>query len=259
MTTVLEVRNLNRRYGAVVAADDINLEFKRGEIVGLIGSNGAGKTTFVNMVTGWTLPSSGEILLAGTSIIGKKPREMARLGVTRSFQIPQLFTDLTVRECMALADALREDAALHLFRRLCERARGDRCGAALGRFSLTPWAERRVSELPQGIRKLLDIAMAMVREPKLLLLDEPTSGVAQEEKFAVMDRVFSGLEGSGVTVLFVEHDMEIVSRYVSRVVAFARGCIIADGSYRDVLASSAVQEHVTGRKPRPHQAEAARA
>ncbi len=244
---ILEVSGLCRRFGAVVAADDLNVAIPAGQVVGVIGANGAGKTTFVNMVTGWTRPSAGRIALDGRDITGLPPARMARLGVTRSFQMPQIFTSLTVAENLEIADGLRENGVRDLLRPMADAGRAERRDAVLARFSLQGWARRRVSELPQGARKLLDVAMATARTPRLLLLDEPTSGVAREEKFQLMDQVFAALEGTGVTILFVEHDMDVVTRYVSRVLAFVQGRIIADGPSADVLRDDAVREHVIGR------------
>ncbi len=244
---ILEARGISRRFGGLVAVDNVTMSIPAGQILGVIGANGAGKTTFVNMVTGWTQPSSGSFVLNGRDITGLSPRTIARLGVTRSFQIPQVFLNLTVAENIAIAQGLAENSVARLFQSIGEPSRVLGCEAILDRFSLTHWADRQVLELPQGARKLLDIAMAMTRRPMLLLLDEPTSGVAREEKFKLMDQVFAAIAGLQVTVLFVEHDMEIVARYVSRVVAFFQGRVIADGSCDEVLAHEEVREHVVGR------------
>ncbi len=191
MNPVLSVRGLDKRFGAVIAADAISVDIAAGQKVSLIGANGAGKTTFVNMVTGYITPDSGSIALDGIDIAWRSPRRVARLGISRSFQIPQLFIELTAR-------------------------------------------------------KLVDIAMALVRRPKLLLLDEPTSGVSAEEKFATMDRVIHAVAPDAATIVFVEHDMEIVSRYADRVVAFYQGRILADGEPHHVLKDPEVRRYVTG-------------
>jgi branched-chain amino acid transport system ATP-binding protein len=246
---VLSARNLQRTFGAVVAASDINIDVAAGERLCLIGSNGAGKTTFVNMVTGYLKPSAGSILLAGEDITRRSPREITRRGVARSFQIPQLCLHMTVLENML--------TALH-----CSRAHGNflkpardadslaACERLLVEFDLSAHALRPVRELPGGVRKLLDIAMALTAHPRLLLLDEPTSGVSADEKFAVMDTVVRAIEAhedrSPVTVVFVEHDMDIVRRYASRVAAFYSGRVIADGAAEQVLDDPDVRRYVTG-------------
>jgi branched-chain amino acid transport system ATP-binding protein len=246
---LLQAKGLGKRFGAVVAAADIHIDIGAGERVSLIGSNGAGKTTFVNMITGYLKPDEGRILLAGRDITALAPRAITRLGVARSFQIPQLHGALSVLENMLVATACHDGAPSfwHSARRPAAVQRAD---ALLRRFRLEEHRERRVSELPGGVRKLLDIAMALTGEPQLLLLDEPTSGVSAEEKFPMMDIVIGALgeetRERAMTVLFVEHDMDIVARYASRVVAFYSGRIIADGEPRAALNTDDVRRYVTG-------------
>jgi branched-chain amino acid transport system ATP-binding protein len=256
---VLSARQLQRTFGAVVAAADINLDVHVGERLCLIGSNGAGKTTFVNMVTGYLKPSSGTILLAGEDVTQRSPREITRRGVARSFQIPQLCLHMTVLDNML--------AALHCSRanrHFLRPAHDDESVASseelLRRFGLAQHAARPVRELPGGVRKLLDIAMALTGHPRLLLLDEPTSGVSADEKFGTMDTVVRAIEAhqelSPVTVVFVEHDMDIVRRYASRIAAFYSGRIIADGAPREVLDDPDVQRYVSGSATEPEGAAA---
>jgi branched-chain amino acid transport system ATP-binding protein len=246
---LLSAKILNRSFGAVVAAADISIDIASGERLCLIGSNGAGKTTFVNMITGYVKPSSGQILLDGEDITALAPRQITHRGVARSFQIPQLCMHLTVLDNLL--------AALH-----CSRGQRSffqsghapaavaECLGLLERFDLARHASRPVMELPGGVRKLLDIAMALTGHPKLLMLDEPTSGVSAEEKFMTMDTVINaidrGTHGRPVTVVFVEHDMDIVERYASRVIAFYSGRVIADGPPALVLEDAEVQRYVTG-------------
>jgi branched-chain amino acid transport system ATP-binding protein len=245
MNGVLEATGLNKRFGAVVAAQDLALRVGAGERVSLIGSNGAGKTTFVNLITGYLRPDDGRILFSGRDITGLAPRVIARLGVARSFQIPQLCSAATVLENLLVANACRERTPS--FWKPARRPEAvERADLLLERFRLQDHRARPASELPGGVRKLLDIAMAMAGTPTLLLLDEPTSGVAAEEKFPLMDTLMTALEHEAMTVLFVEHDMDIVARYASRVVAFFGGRIIADGAPAHTLAREDVRRHVTG-------------
>jgi len=242
----LSVRGLCKRFGAVVAADDINIDIAAGQKISLIGANGAGKTTFINMVTGYLRPDDGRIALEGRDIGRRPPREVARLGIARSFQIPQLFIELSAAENLMVAVSATRGDRLSFLRPADADDRRDRALALLDRFGLRGDAERPVSELAGGVRKLLDIAMALARHPKLLLLDEPTSGVAQEEKFSAMDRIVHGVAQHAGTVVFVEHDMEVVRRYADRVVAFYSGRILADGAPEQVLEDSEVRRYVTG-------------
>jgi branched-chain amino acid transport system ATP-binding protein len=245
MTTMLSARGLMKSFGAVTAADDVNIEVPTGQRVSLIGSNGAGKTTFVNMVTGYLKPDAGTIALDGREITGLGPRRITRLGVARSFQIPQLALDMTALDNMLVAAACN-DGELSFWKPARSPERRARAMALLERFDLAAHAQRKVSELPGGVRKLLDIAMALTGQPKLLLLDEPTSGVSVEEKFPMMDTIAGALAAEKVTVLFVEHDMEIVTRYADRVIAFYSGRVIADDPPDAVLADEQVQRYVTG-------------
>ena len=244
-STLLHVDHVNKRFGAVVAAADIMLTVQRGECVSLIGSNGAGKTTLVNMITGYLKPDDGRISFGGRDITALAPRAITRLGVARSFQIPQLYGDLTVLDNMLVANACH-DQRLSFWQPAQRPEAIDRAEQLLERFRLSDHRGRRVAELPGGVRKLLDIAMALTGAAKLLLLDEPTSGVSAEEKFPMMDTIMSALGHEAMTVLFVEHDMDIVERYASRVVAFYAGRIIADAAPAAALAEDDVRRYVTG-------------
>lgn len=247
MSTILETRALTRTFGAVVAAKDVNVQIRQGEIVGVIGSNGAGKTTFINMVTGYLPPSSGDILFDGHSVLGRQPRDITRLGMARSFQVAQLFPQLTVMENTLVSLVAAEGTQPSFLRPLDTPERRERAEAIFADFGVERYRDAPVSAVPQGARKLVDIAMALVSRPRMLLLDEPTSGVSIEEKFALMDTVMSVVHQHGVTVLFVEHDMEIVARYVTRLMAFYAGEVIADGPPRAVFGNAKVQELVVGR------------
>lgn len=246
MSTLLKTVNLERSFGAVTAATDINVELNSGEIVGVIGSNGAGKTTFINMVTGYIQPSSGDILVRGKSIVGKSTREVSLAGVGRSFQVAQLFQELTVLDNMLIAFGFSVDRKLSFLKPLRSTEKIEKALEALREYEIEQYAEEVVSTLPQGVRKLLDIAMAMLSSPSLMLLDEPTSGVAVEDKFILMDTVMTAVRKSGAATLFVEHDMEVVLRYADRVLAFYDGRVLADGPTHKVLSNPKVQELVVG-------------
>jgi branched-chain amino acid transport system ATP-binding protein len=243
---LLHAQGLEKRFGAVVAASNLEIGIRAGERVSLIGSNGAGKTTFVNMITGYLKPDAGRITLAGRDITPLAPRAITRLGVARSFQIPQLYGDLTVQDNMLVANACH-DQALSFWQPARRPQALARAAELLQRFGLAEHRQRRVAELPGGVRKLLDIAMALTAAPKLLLLDEPTSGVSAEEKFPMMDTIMTALgEERDTTVLFVEHDMDIVARHASRVIAFYAGRVIADDTPAKALAADEVRRYVTG-------------
>lgn len=244
--TLLRAEDLNKRFGAVVAADSVSIDVSEGVTIGIIGANGAGKTTFVNMVTGHLKPDTGRILYRGDDITALTPRQITRLGICRSFQVAQLFPNLCALDNVAVALASAEARAPSLAGPLRTPARMRRAGEVLARVGLDQSAGRLPGELPQGQRKLLDIALAMVGRSSLLLLDEPTSGISAEEKYPLMDLVMDATRESGATVLFIEHDMEIVERYAGRVIAFYEGRVLADGVPHAVLADPHVRRYVVG-------------
>lgn len=254
MSPVIAAKGLVKRFGAVTAARDVSVDILPGTISGLIGTNGAGKTTFINMVTGYLRPDSGSILLKGREIVGLTPRRITRLGVARSFQIPQLFDSLSVLDNLCLALAARRSAGLAGLRPLGQARLNAEADLLVQRFGLEPFRQNLAGTLPEGIRKLVDIAVAMVGEPAVLFLDEPTSGVSSEEKFAIMDRVIAATRAAGVTVLFVEHDMEIVRRYSDRVLAFFEGRVLIDGAPERVLSDPEVRAYIIGEDAGVHAA-----
>ena len=243
---ILITRGVTKRFGAIMAADNVNVEITSGETIGIIGANGAGKTTFVNMVTGYMKPDEGTILFRGADITRLRPRQVTRLGIRRSFQVAQLFPNLNVRDnvLVALASLEKEHSSAIADLRSAERVA--RANDILSRVGLAKAAERATTELPQGQRKLLDIALAMVDRSAALLLDEPTSGISAGEKFPLMDLVAEAVRAAGAAIMFVEHDMEIVERYAGRVIAFYEGRVIADGTPGTVLADADVRRYVVG-------------
>ena len=248
MTAILETNNLSIQFGGVVGASEISITVNKGEVIGVIGANGAGKTTFVNLVTGYLIPSSGTIHYMGTDVTKLAPREITDLGIRRSFQIPQLFGEMTAVENMLTAQSVAPKVTRSFWMPL---QRPDTMKSAMERlahFGIADSAHQQVSMLPQGVRKILDIAMATVGDPQLVMLDEPTSGVSAEEKFEVMDIVMDAFARQEVTVMFIEHDMELVERYANRVLAFYNGMVIADADSRQALADPQVREYVVGKE-----------
>jgi branched-chain amino acid transport system ATP-binding protein len=249
---ILSVRDLEKTFGSIVAARDISLDVPAQQTVGIIGANGAGKTTFINMITGHLRPTKGIIRFEDRDITGLPSREITRLGISRSFQVAQIFPSLTVFENMCAAAAAASGSHggfAHMLAPLQAPATLADAEAAIELFRIAPYRHARAWTLPQGVRKLLDIAMAVVGSPRVLLLDEPTSGISVEEKFAVMDVVMSALKTRKLTVLFVEHDMDIVARFADRVLAFYDGTVIADGTPAVALADPRVQTFISGTRP----------
>ncbi len=244
---ILQTEDLNKSFGAIKAADNLNIGVEQGELVGIVGANGSGKTTFVNIVTGYIKPDRGRILLMGRDTTGLPPREIIKQGVARSFQIPQLYHLMNVLESLLLSLAAQSGNGKSFWQPLSEKKRIAEGLEILERFGLKDYAYRSVSELPEGGRKLIDIAMSFALKPKLLMLDEPTSGVSIEDKFEVMDTLVKVLEESDITTIFVEHDMEVVQRYATRVLVFHDGRIIADDTPENVLADPEVRRTVLGK------------
>ncbi len=246
-TPILQVVDLTKSFGMVKAADGIHVEIRAGELVGIVGANGSGKTTFLNIITGYLTPDRGRVLFMGEERTGLPPRTMTKLGIARSFQIPQLYTNLSVLESLLLSLAAQAGKGTGFWRPLYRGAWMQEGLETLDRFGLKAYAHRPVSVLPEGGRKLLDIALSFALKPQLLLLDEPTSGVSIEDKFQVMDTLMKVVEETRLTSIFVEHDMEVVQRYGRRVLAFDNGRVIADGKPDVVLADPEVRKAVLGR------------
>jgi len=257
---ILDAQGLCKAFGAVTAAAEVSAAIEKDSVVGLIGTNGAGKTTFINMITGYLKPDRGSICYEGRDITRLQPREITRLGICRSFQIPQLYGSLSVFENMMIGIGIvLQNASLGGY-----FSRGDATVPGFGapahevaehlleRFGLLKDRDRNAQVLPGGARKLLDIALTMVAKPRVLLLDEPTSGVSAGEKFGIMQMVLDAVRAEGATVLFVEHDMEVVSRYAQRVLAFYDGRIIADAAPQAVLQDPQVKRYVVGSRDQRH-------
>jgi branched-chain amino acid transport system ATP-binding protein len=254
MAVILHAQGLNKSFGAVTAASNVDARVEKDSIVGLIGANGAGKTTFINLITGYLKPDSGAIVFEERDITRLPPRDITRLGICRSFQMPQLYSSLSVYENMmvGLGVVLRNAGRGGYFSRGRPQVPGYDAPAEevadriLDRFGLADQRDKNAQVLPGGMRKLLDIALTMVAKPRILLLDEPTSGVSAEEKFGIMEMVLEAARAEGATVLFVEHDMEVVSRFAQRVLAFYDGRIIADAAPEIALADPEVKRYVVG-------------
>jgi branched-chain amino acid transport system ATP-binding protein len=242
---LLSAKGIKIRFGGVIAADGIDLDVLEGENLAIIGPNGAGKTTFLNISTGYLRPQSGSVTFMGQDITARLPRTITRFGIARAFQIPQLFLDQTVMENMLIAAASRRGSpsAFQALSTLSELPEMERL---LDLVNVGSYAARKARELPEGQRKLVDIALALALKPKLLLMDEPTSGVASSEKLHIMDILTTALAKEKVTSVFVEHDMDMVERYAHRVAVWNVGKIQKLGTPGEVLSDPRVREQVIG-------------
>lgn len=242
---LLRAVDLNIAFAGVKAADGVNLEIREGEFLAIIGPNGSGKTTFLNLCTGYLRPKSGEVYLDGRPITAMPPRQIARKGIARAFQIPQLFLDQTVLENMMIAVAARRGIwdGLNPLGALGRRQEAHELLALMG---LDDIAGQLAGTLPEGRRKLLDVVIALALKPRLLLLDEPTSGVSTIERFTLMETLMGALRKAGVTALFVEHDMDVVRRYADRVLVWDSGTVMAEGPPEEVFKDPRVLRNVVG-------------
>jgi len=241
---VLEAQHLHLGFGGVRAVDDVSLSLAAGEFLAIIGQNGAGKSTFLNICTGYLRPDSGEVRVGGRSILGLKPRAIAKIGIARAFQHPQLFLQRSVLDHLRFAVSAGRAGFWRPFHPLASAALADEVVGLLGLCDLELVAELPAGAIPEGSRKLLDVAMALALAPRIMLLDEPTSGVSSAEKLGLMTRLVGALRARGVSAIFVEHDMEVVARFADRVAVWVEGRLLRVGSPQEVLADPDVKARV---------------
>jgi branched-chain amino acid transport system ATP-binding protein len=233
MSALLTAKGLTKSYGGVRAADNVSFSLEPGEIVALIGPNGAGKTTCFKMLSGQIEPDSGQIFIGERETTGLPPEDIYRLGVGRTFQITETFASMTVRENVQVA-LLSHHRELHNFYRFAPRAYRGEAERILGFAGIADKAGRPGAELAYGDLKRLELAIALASEPRLLLMDEPTAGMAPAERIGLMRLVVQLARERSMGVLFTEHDMDIVFEHAGRILVLDRGAIIAEGRPEEV-------------------------
>ncbi|MGE0416408.1 MAG: ABC transporter ATP-binding protein [Acetobacteraceae bacterium] len=244
---LLELDGLTRRYGGIVAVDGVTMRVEAGEVRAVIGPNGAGKSTLFHLITGVVKPSEGDIRFDGERMTGLPSYRVCQRGISRTFQITSLFPEMSARDNCRVAAQARDPMRWRPLGGGGVFAAASRHGdAALERLGLTHVADRPAGLLSHGDQRLLEVAMALAQQPRLLLLDEPTQGLSVEETAQAVD-VLAGLLADGtLTVLLVEHDMEVVFRLARKITVLHRGSVIADGDPETVKADDAVQSAYLG-------------
>jgi len=247
VSVLLTTAQLTKYFGETHAVDHVDFTITEGEILALIGSNGAGKTTLINLISGLVPVDSGTIVFQGSDITGDSIHEKIARGIARSFQLVNLFDQLTTLDNLALAIFSRDGKTRKLFSLSdADGAVRDEALAVLQQFGLAGKAGMVAGGLSQGERKLLDVAVAYALRPKLLFLDEPTSGVSTREKAPIMDIISSVVRAGGITAVIVEHDMDVVFKYCPRIVAMHEGTILADGTPEEIRNNEQVTANLLG-------------
>lgn len=231
--SLLHIKDLRKQFGGNIAVDGVSFELAAGEMLALIGPNGAGKSTVFNMIGGQLAASAGSVLLNGIEVLGAPPRKIARLGVGRTFQIAAIFSSLTVLENIQVA-LLAHRRHIHSFWRPAAHIAQDHAFELLAQVGMSEQAHRPCSELAYGDVKRVELAIALACEPRVLLMDEPTAGMAAAERNALIALVQQLVRQHNLAVLFTEHSMDVVFAYADRIIVLAQGQIIAQGSAEQV-------------------------
>lgn len=245
--TLLQTTKLTKHFGENRAVEAVDFTVREGEVLALIGSNGAGKTTLVNLISGLLRADSGRIEFRGVDVTTQPVHDRIKAGIARSFQLVNLFDQLTLLDNVALSVFSREGMTRRLFRLAdLHRPVWQEAADVLREFGLESKAAVLAGGISQGERKLLDVAVAYALRPRLLVLDEPTSGVSTRDKAPIMDIVTSIVRSQKITAVVIEHDMDIVFRYSDRIVVMHQGTVLADGTPDEIRRNDAVTTTLIG-------------
>ncbi|MHC1724796.1 MAG: ABC transporter ATP-binding protein [Syntrophobacteraceae bacterium] len=239
---------LRKHYGEVKSVNDISLEIAQGQVISLVGANGAGKTTLLNLITGLIMPDRGEIRLLGDKITGVPPDQRAKRGIVKTFQLEHVFEDMTVFDNIRTACFSAAGKHYSLFRAIWnEKEINQRTEQLLELFDLSNVGYTFVKNLGHGYKKVIDIAMCFAMKPKILLVDEPTSGVGEEEKFRIMDLLMNQIQANNLAAIIVEHDLHLVKELANETIVMCDGEFIARGTPEHVFSQEKVIEILVGK------------
>ena len=246
--SLLEVRSVSKRFGDLVAVEGVSLNVEKGELRAIIGPNGAGKTTFFNMISGFFPPTKGDIVFDGETVTRLPVTARVARGMARTFQITEIFPELSVRENVRIAQELADGFRLHMWVSRAETARVMReVDELLGQVGLSNSADRLVGELSHGDQRAAEIAMALALRPRLLLLDEPTAGMGEQETYQVAGLIRRLHRNSAYTIVLIEHDMRVVFNLADRITVLAEGRMLADGTPQQIAEDPHVQAAYLGK------------
>ncbi|MEM9012309.1 MAG: ABC transporter ATP-binding protein [Pseudomonadota bacterium] len=246
---ILEVQNVNKRFGGLQALDNVNLTVEKGSVHAIIGPNGAGKSTLLNCFVGRLMPDTGTVMFKDKSLLGRKPHEINQLGVSRVFQTPEIFDELTVIEnVMIPAFAHRDGAfAVNMLARVAKDAEiRDQAEHVLSDVGLVSKTEMPASALSRGDKRRLEMAMCLTQDPELLLLDEPTAGMSRADTNNTIDLLKHIGESRGITKVVIEHDMHVVFSLADKISVLAQGTVIVEDTPENIKGNPKVQEAYLG-------------
>ena len=246
--SVLEVKNATKRFGSLVAVRDVSLNVNQGELRAIIGPNGAGKTTFFNLISGFFAPSSGTIEFDGHDITHLAAHKRVALGMARTFQITEIFPELTVFENVRIGTEVAAGYCLRPWVSAAEKNEiHARIDEVLRLVTLETKADRLVGELAHGDQRAAEIAMALTLRPNLLLLDEPTAGMGDQETYDITQLIRKLHKNQNLTIVLIEHDMRVVFHLADRIMVLAEGAMLAEGTPKEIAANEAVQAAYLGK------------
>jgi branched-chain amino acid transport system ATP-binding protein len=246
--TLLQVKNVSKTFGSLVAVDNVSMTVEPGELRAVIGPNGAGKTTFFNMISGLFLPTAGQILFEGGDVTHTAPEQRVGMGMARTFQITEIFPELTIRENLRISAEVAAGYRLRLWpRRHDAEAIEARVVELMGMGNLTDKADRLVGELSHGDQRSTEIMMALSLKPRLLLLDEPTAGMGDQETYDITQLIRKLHKDQKMSIVLIEHDMRVVFHLADRIMVLAEGVMLAEGTPKEIAANERVQAAYLGK------------